>query len=88
MQEFEGSESNRSGATVSLDRACLELGISRRTLYYWIRAGRLRTIRTRGGSQRVVWNSAAAGPEVESGCGTAAPTGAEPARSPLGGVQS
>ncbi len=30
------------------------LGVSRRTVYYWIRDGRLRTIRTPGGSQRVL----------------------------------
>ena len=33
------------------------LGISRRTLYYWIRDGRLRTVRTQMGSQRVLLDS-------------------------------
>ena len=33
------------------------LGISRRTVYYRIREGRLRTVRTRGGSQRVLVSS-------------------------------
>jgi len=33
------------------------LGVSRRTVYYRIREGRLQTIRTRGGSQRVLWSS-------------------------------
>jgi excisionase family DNA binding protein len=33
------------------------LGVSRRTVYYHIRAGRLATIRTRCGSQRVLWSS-------------------------------
>jgi excisionase family DNA binding protein len=33
------------------------LGVSRRTIYYRIREGRLQTIRTRGGSQRVLWSS-------------------------------
>ena len=33
------------------------LGISRRTVYYRIREGRLQTIRTRGGSQRILWSS-------------------------------
>jgi len=33
------------------------LGISRRSVYYRIRDGRLRTIRTRGGSQRVLLSS-------------------------------
>lgn len=38
------------------DAAAL-LGVSRRTVYYWIRYGRLRTVRTRGGSQRVLLES-------------------------------
>jgi excisionase family DNA binding protein len=33
------------------------LGVSRRTVYYHIQSGRLQTIRTRGGSQRVLWSS-------------------------------
>jgi excisionase family DNA binding protein len=33
------------------------LGLSRRSVYYRIREGRLRTIRTRGGSQRVLLSS-------------------------------
>ena len=38
------------------DAAAL-LGVSRRTVYYRIRDGRLRTIRTLGGSQRVLVES-------------------------------
>jgi excisionase family DNA binding protein len=33
------------------------LGVSRRTVYYRIRAGTLKTVRTRGGSQRVLMES-------------------------------
>ena len=33
------------------------LGVSRRTVYYRIRAGRLKTVRTLGGSQRVLVES-------------------------------
>ena len=40
-----------------LDQAAQLLGVSRRTLYYRIRDGRLRTIRTRCGSQRVLIES-------------------------------
>ena len=43
--------------SVSLVRAGQILGISRRTLYYWIRDGRLRTILTPLGSQRVLMES-------------------------------
>jgi excisionase family DNA binding protein len=43
-----------------IDRAAAFLGVSRRTVYYRIREGRLRTIRTRCGSQRVLLESAEA----------------------------
>ena len=45
------------GRSVSLDQACLMLQVSRRTIYNWIREGRLQTIRTLGGSQRVLIES-------------------------------
>lgn len=47
----------RLGRSVSLAHASRLLGVSRRTIYYWIRGGRLRTIRTLGGSQRVLVDS-------------------------------
>jgi excisionase family DNA binding protein len=40
--------------TLLIDEAARVMGVSRRTVYYRIREGRLRTIRTRCGSQRVV----------------------------------
>jgi excisionase family DNA binding protein len=43
--------------SVSLVQAGQILGISRRTIYYWIRDGRLHTIRTPMGSQRVLMES-------------------------------
>ncbi len=39
---------------LSLDQAAAEFHVSRRTIYYRIREGRLQTIRTMGGSQRVL----------------------------------
>jgi excisionase family DNA binding protein len=39
--------------------AAVLLGVSRRTVYYWIRQRRLETVRTRGGSQRVLLSSIA-----------------------------
>lgn len=45
------------GRSVSIEQAALLLGVSRRTVYYRIRDGRLRTIRTIGGSQRVLVDS-------------------------------
>ena len=45
------------GRSVSLDHAAELLGVSRRTIYNRIREGRLQTIRTLGGSQRVLLDS-------------------------------
>jgi excisionase family DNA binding protein len=45
------------GRSVSIEQAAQILGVSRRTVYYRIRDGRLRTIRTLGGSQRVLMDS-------------------------------
>jgi excisionase family DNA binding protein len=47
----------RIGRSVSLDHAAQLLGVSRRTVYNRIRDGRLQTIRTLGGSQRVLLDS-------------------------------
>ena len=47
----------RIGRSVSLDQAAQLLGVSRRTVYNRIREGRLQTIRTMGGSQRVLLES-------------------------------
>ena len=47
----------RIGRSVSLDHAAQILGVSRRTVYNRIREGRLQTIRTLGGSQRVLLDS-------------------------------
>lgn len=52
-QDFEP----RIGRSVSLDHAAELLGVSRRTIYNRIREGRLQTIRTIGGSQRVLLDS-------------------------------
>lgn len=45
--------------SVLIDQAVAMLGVSRRTVYYWIHQGRLQTIRTRCGSQRVLVTSMA-----------------------------
>ncbi len=59
----------RIGRSVSLDHAAELLGVSRRTIYNRIREGRLQTIRTIGGSQRVLLDSVNEG----SGMAAAAP---------------
>jgi excisionase family DNA binding protein len=43
--------------SVFVEDAAVLLGVSRRTIYYRIRDGKLATIRTRGGSQRVLVES-------------------------------
>jgi excisionase family DNA binding protein len=54
---FEAGSESRIGRSVSLDHAAELLGVSRRTIYNRIRDGRLQTIRTMGGSQRVLLDS-------------------------------
>lgn len=51
------SDALRIGLSVSIDKAGELLGVSRRTIYNRIRDGRLQTIRTLGGSQRVTVES-------------------------------
>lgn len=52
------TDQHAAGArSVLISEAAAVLGISRRTVYYRIGEGRLQTIRTRGGSQRVLWSS-------------------------------
>ena len=53
QQEFQP----QVGRSVSIEQAAQLLNVSRRTVYYRIRDGRLRTIRTLGGSQRVLMDS-------------------------------
>ena len=45
------------GRSVFVDGAAALLGVSRRTVYYRIREGRLRTFRTRCGSRRILIES-------------------------------
>jgi excisionase family DNA binding protein len=57
----------RIGRSVSLDHAAQMLGVSRRTIYNRIRDGRLQTIRTVGGSQRVLLDSVRDGRGLHAG---------------------
>jgi excisionase family DNA binding protein len=47
----------RLGRSVTIDQAAALLHVSRRTIYNRIREGKLQTIRTIGGSQRVLLTS-------------------------------
>ena len=53
----EPRDERRLGRSVSIDQAAQMLNVSRRTIYNRIRDGRLQTIRTPGGSQRVLVES-------------------------------
>ena len=39
--------------TVSIPRACHEVGVSRRTIYNWMSSGKVEYVRTAGGSVRI-----------------------------------
>lgn len=56
MGNLRGVESEGS---VLIPEAAMRLGLSRRTVYYRIREGKLATIRTKCGSQRVLCRSIA-----------------------------
>ena len=56
----------RLGRSVTIDQAAQLLGVSRRTVYYRIREGRLHTIRTLGGSQRVLLESLSGGSSLRA----------------------
>ena len=55
MSDYESSSG--PGLSLLIDDAAAMLNVSRRTVYYRIREGRLATIRTRCGSQRVLMRS-------------------------------
>ena len=51
--------------TLSIMKACEAVGVSRRTIYNWIAAGKVEFVRTAGGSIRIfadtLWRDPAAG---------------------------
>jgi excisionase family DNA binding protein len=57
MAGHESDGRERFDRSFLIDDAAELLGVSRRTVYYRIRQGRLCTIRARGGSQRVLLSS-------------------------------
>ena len=54
LKKDDGEEPVR---TLLIEQAARVMGVSRRTVYYRIREGRLTTIRTRCGSRRVIFRS-------------------------------
>lgn len=59
--------------TLSIMKACEAVGVSRRTIYNWISAGKVEYIRTAGGSIRIfadsLWRDASARPAGPNGNG-------------------
>jgi excisionase family DNA binding protein len=43
--------------TLSINEACAEVGVSRRTIYNWINSSKVQYIRTAGGSVRIFQDS-------------------------------
>jgi excisionase family DNA binding protein len=56
--------------TVSIMKACEVVGVSRRTIYNWIAAGKVEYVRTAGGSIRIfadsLWRDGEQGKEKSS----------------------
>jgi excisionase family DNA binding protein len=56
--------------TLSIMKACEAVGVSRRTIYNWISAGKVEYVRTAGGSIRIfadsLWRDANARPSTTS----------------------
>jgi excisionase family DNA binding protein len=71
-EAVEQESETRIGRSISLDHAAQLLGVSRRTIYNRIREGRLQTIRTLGGSQRVLLDSVQDGRNVTVAVGARA----------------
>lgn len=69
------------GRSVTIDQAAVLLHVSRRTIYNRIRDGKLQTIRTIGGSQRVLLSSLDESRRPVWSAVAAEPAGAPDARS-------
>ena len=68
------NESHMDRQTLSIMKACEAVGVSRRTIYNWIAAGKVEYVRTAGGSIRIfadtLWRDAA--PSVGAASASAA----------------
>ena len=62
--------------TVSIMKACEMVGVSRRTIYNWIAAGKVEYVRTAGGSIRIFTDSLWRQPDGVRMTTAAAPTNA------------
>ena len=73
----EACESYMDRQTLSIMKACEAVGVSRRTIYNWISAGKVEYVRTAGGSIRIfadtLWRDPAAA-STQSSDSDSAPT--------------
>ena len=60
--------------TISIMKACELVGVSRRTIYNWISAGKVEYVRTAGGSIRIFADSLWRSPAVPTGDGPSGST--------------
>jgi len=60
--------------TLSIMKACEVVGVSRRTIYNWISAGKVEYVRTAGGSIRIFADSLWRSPAVTTTEGSSAAT--------------
>ena len=58
--------------TLSIMKACEVVGVSRRTIYNWISAGKVEYVRTAGGSIRIFADSLWRSPAIPTSDGPAA----------------
>lgn len=80
-----------AGRSVLVNEAAELLGVSRRTVYYRIQSGKLRTIRTKGGSSRVLlasiqallWEARGLPPVEEPAAGHSTAAGSDTKTLPL-----
>lgn len=65
--------------TLSIMKACEAVGVSRRTIYNWIAAGKVEYVRTAGGSIRIfadtLWRDATPATTSAASTGAASPVG-------------
>jgi len=60
--------------TLSIMKACEVVGVSRRTIYNWISAGKVEYVRTAGGSIRIFADSLWRSPAIPTGDASAGTT--------------
>jgi excisionase family DNA binding protein len=63
--------------TVSIMKACEVVGVSRRTIYNWIAAGKVQYVRTAGGAIRIFADSLWRDPVETSRAVQASPSGGQ-----------